>query len=75
MLRQRGGRSAVDDLGLGGLAVGAAAAFAAMLGFAVGIEAMYRRPLWLLFTLAEVVAAKDFAGPTGFVCKPREGAS
>jgi O-antigen ligase len=38
-----------------GLAVGGAAAFAAMLGLAVGIEALYQRPLWLLFALAEVL--------------------
>jgi O-antigen ligase len=38
-----------------GLAVGGTAAFAAMLGLAVGIEALYQRPLWLLFALAEVL--------------------
>jgi len=38
-----------------GLAVGCAAAFAAILGLAVGIEALYQRHLWLLFALAEVL--------------------
>jgi hypothetical protein len=38
-----------------------------MLGFAVGIEALYQRPLWLLFALAEVLRrtarARDSASP------------
>jgi len=50
-----------------GLTVGATAAFAAMLGLAVGIEALYQRPLWLLFALAEVLRrtalARDSASP------------
>jgi len=50
-----------------GLAVGGTAAFAAMLGLAVGIEALYQRPLWLLFALAELLRqtalARDSASP------------
>jgi hypothetical protein len=50
-----------------GLAVGGVAAFASMLGLAVGIEALYQRPLWLLFALAEVLRrtarARDSASP------------
>ena len=45
-----------------GLAVGGAAAFAAMLGLAVGIEALYQRPLWLLFALAELLRQRVSQG-------------
>jgi O-antigen ligase len=45
-----------------GLAVGGTAAFAAMLGLAVGIEALYQRPLWLLFALAEVLRQRASQG-------------
>ncbi len=45
-----------------GLAVGGTAAFAAMLGFAVGIEALYQRPLWLLFALAELLRQRTSQG-------------
>jgi hypothetical protein len=52
-------RSTVWDWGL---AVGGAAAFAAMLGLAVGIEALYQRPLWLLFALAELLRQRVSQG-------------
>jgi O-antigen ligase len=62
-----------------GLAVGGVAAFASMLGLAVGIEALYQRPLWLLFALAEVLRQRASQGRPALSAEhakePPEGAS
>jgi len=63
-------RASCDDWWL---AVGGAAAFAAMLGLALGVEAFYQRPLWLLFAMAEGLrrARVPVRGPSGSSDPPR----
>ncbi len=58
-----------------GLAVGGAAAFAAMLVLAVGIEALYQRPLWLLFAFAVLLRQKALlnqSAPSTTLAEPPE---